>query len=166
MTVVALIALLILSGCGKPMSVQNPAEGKTGANTQGNTAQSIAIVVYYGDDQGTKLVQKQIHISPAKDSDRYLAALNALKKSPDSQSVALCAGFTFRSATLQGNVLTVDLSLADEGRWGSSGEQLTVQAIKQTLFQFKEVGSIELLQDGKPATSLMGHLTVPHPIVR
>jgi hypothetical protein len=95
-----------------------------------------------------------------------LAALNALKKSPDPQMVALCAGFTFHSATLQGNVLTVDLSISDEGRWGSAGEQLTMQAIKQTLFQFKEVGSIELLQDGKPATSLMGHMSVPHPIVR
>jgi hypothetical protein len=163
---IALVVLLMLSGCGKPLAEPNPTDGKTEGKTQGAAAQTIPIDAYYGDDQGTKLVQKQVNISPAKDSDRYLAALNTLKKSPDPQLVALCAGFTFRSATLQGNVLTVDLSISDEGRWGSAGEQLTLQAIKQTLFQFKEVGSIELLQDGKPATSLMGHLTVPHPIVR
>ncbi len=43
---------------------------------------------------------------------------------------------------------------------------MLLEAIQKTLFQFPEVDSIDILVDGKPADSLMGHMELPHPIKR
>ncbi|MNP82329.1 hypothetical protein D3C76_1809300 [compost metagenome] len=49
---------------------------------------------------------------------------------------------------------------------GSGGELLFLDVLKQTMFQFEEVQSIQLMVDGKETESLMGHVELENPIVR
>lgn len=161
--VVLMVAAFVATGCGKP---QTP-EG--GANGSGSTVQQdkqATVKTYYGNAQGDQLVETTSQISYKNDSDKYLAALNALKTSPDPKLVALAQGFTFRSAVLKNGQLTVDLTIDQDGQWGAPAEELTLQALKKTMFQFNEVDRIDILVDGKQAESLMGHLDLPHPITR
>lgn len=167
---VTLIALL--SGCGqaKPPvqgsgdqgSVQ-PAPTPTPAVQENK---QMKVKVYYGDENAEKLVEKETTISYKSDSDKYTAALKALTISPDSKQLALLKGFTFNSVALKDGRLTVDVSMAPESRLGSGGEAMLLEAMKNTVFQFSEIQSLDILLDGKAVDSLMGHMDLPHPIKR
>jgi hypothetical protein len=95
-----------------------------------------------------------------------MEALKALTKSPDNQAVALFEGFTFLRAEQKDSMLTIDLSLPKESHLGAPGEELLLNSLKKTMFQFKEINEIEVLVDGKKVESLLGHMGLPHPITR
>ena len=176
--------VLALSGCGqKPLANGGTTQGSdnppvnnqaTPAPTPQPTQQpakkepiTSKIKVYYGDDQATKLVEKEVTISYNEDKDKYKAALEALKKAPENGNVVpLAKALGYKSVVFKDGALTVDVSLSDEGRLGSGGESMLLQAIRQTVFQFPEVNSIDILVDGQAAESLMGHMDLPHPIKR
>jgi spore germination protein GerM len=127
----------------------------------------LHIKAYYGDEQAMKLVEKEVSINFKEEKDKYTAALWTLKKAPaDSKLLALGESLGFKSAEVKDKKLTLDLSVSGEGRLGAPGEALLLQAIQKTLFQFSEVNSIDILVDGKPTDSLMGHMELPHPIKR
>lgn len=171
---IAAIVLLMVAGCGQKPAVNPPAEGQGArvpaaeqpAEQSADQNQTLAVKVYYTDDQLNQLVEKEQQISFVKEEDKYLAALKLLTVSPDSESTALAKGFTFHTAELKEQELTVNVSLSPEGRLGAGGEALVLEAIERTLFQFAEVGSINILLDGQAVESLMGHVDLPHPIHR
>lgn len=174
-----------LSGCGqKPMNGANGVQGSetpttgnsqtTPPATQKEAPQDalkepnqLRIKAYYGDEQATKLVEKEVTINFKEEKDKYTAALWTLKKAPQNSGlVPLAEALGFKSAVLKDKKLTLDLTVSGEGRLGAPGEAMLLEAIKKTLFQFKEVDSIDILVDGKAADSLMGHMDLPHPIKR
>lgn len=171
---------LVLSGCGhKPASStaasQASAPPAAGSQTTPPPQETAAvkdsirlpIKAYYGDEQATKLVEQEVAISYKEAKDKYTTALGALKQAPaNSKLVPLAAALSFKSAVLKDKLLTVDLTVAAEGRLGAPGEAMLLDAIQKTLLQFPEVDAIELLVDGKPAESLMGHMELPHPMKR
>ncbi|MFD0680870.1 MULTISPECIES: GerMN domain-containing protein [unclassified Paenibacillus] len=173
---VSLIALL--SACGqakiqgtaeqtaKPQ-VQNVPESKQPAAppVQDKVKQNT-IKVYFGDESGEKLVEQEVAVSYKQEDEKYSVSLTALSTAPDSKRIALLKGITIKSAVLKNQLLTVDLSIAPEARMGAGGEDLLLQAMKKTLFQFSEIQSLEILVDGKVVDSLMGHMELPHPIKR
>ncbi|WP_426453640.1 GerMN domain-containing protein [Paenibacillus sp. S-38] len=192
-TAAAAIAVLLAAGCGQkaPLSGEAPAppsqnaavpapaaEPKPGTGTSEPAKETpvkqepktdekqLTIKAYFSDAQLEKLVEKSVKVTYKADKDKYLAALNSLKKAPDADTMTLFKGFTFKKADLKEGQLTVDLSMAEESRLGSGGEELLLQALQKTLFQFEEVGSIDVLLDGQPVDSLMGHMDLPHPIKR
>ncbi|WP_233455086.1 GerMN domain-containing protein [Paenibacillus elgii] len=188
----AAIAALLLAGCGTSKApLQGTAEtpsSKSGQAAQPGTGEDktttpttptetstpkpdpekkeLKIKAYYSDAQLEKLVQKDVTINFKQDQDKYLAALNQLKKSPDDKTIPLFKGFTYKSVALKDGQLNLDVSIADDGRLGSGGEEMLLDALQKTMFQFSEVKSIELLVDGKQVESLMGHMDLPHPIKR
>ncbi|MGG2200461.1 GerMN domain-containing protein [Paenibacillus validus] len=184
----AAILAVVLSGCGqaKPLNgtqpnqtAEQPAhqteQGQTsggGSNSQAPAAASEqskiskVIKTYYSDAEFTKLVEQQAKIEFKNEADQYLTALNQLKKTPDDTTISLCKEISFKSAVLKDGQVTVDLSLPDAARLGSPGEEMLLDALKKTLFQFSEVKTIEILLDGKQVESLMGHMELPHPIKR
>lgn len=90
-----------------------------------------------------------------------------VEKAPaDSKLVPLADALGFKSAILKDKKLTLDITVSGEGRLGAPGEAMLLQAIQKTLFQFPEVDSIDILVDGKPVESLMGHMDLPHPMKR
>ncbi|MCP3772401.1 GerMN domain-containing protein [Paenibacillus sp. MZ04-78.2] len=185
----AAIAALLLAGCGTskaplqgtaetpPSKTEQAAQPGTGGDktiTPPETSapkpdpekKELKIKTYYSDAQLEKLVQKDVTISIKQDQDKYLAALNQLKKSPDGNTIPLFKGFTYKSVGLKDGQLNLDVSIADEGRLGSGGEGMLLDALQKTMFQFSEIKSIEVLVDGKQVESLMGHMDLPHPIKR
>lgn len=185
----AAIAALLLAGCGTSKApLQGTAEtppSKSGQAAQPGTGEDktttppetsapkpdpdkkeLKIKAYYSDAQLEKLVQKDVTIRFKQDKDKYLAALDQLKKSPDDSTIPLFKGFTYKSVALKDGQLNLDVSIADDGRLGSGGEEMLLDALQKTMFQFSEVKSVEVLVDGKQVESLMGHMDLPHPIKR
>lgn len=126
------------------------------------------IETYYTDDQMLELKTATVEITydKEKEQDKYLAALQTLKSSGQSAMFALWEKVEFRSASLKDGVLTVDIHLPDEARLGAGGEALALEALERTVFQFKEIQAVDLLVDGDPAETLMGHEELEHPIPR
>lgn len=187
----AAAVLAVLAGCGQKPAANPPAESpgtnqgaSQGSNQGGEQStnppaskepqkpaneqekKEYTVKLYYADAQIEKLVEREKSVSVDQEKDKYLAVLKELATSPDSQMIALCKGFTFHSAELKDKQLNVDLSISPEGRLGSGGEELVLDAIKRTLFQFDEIESFDLLVDGQQVESLMGHMDLPHPIKR
>ncbi len=124
------------------------------------------IDTYYTDEQMLELTKSTVEIKYAEESDKYKTVLQTLKSSGNSDLFALWGKVEFNSAKLENGLLTIDISLPDEARLGAGGEVLALDALKQTIFQFDEVKSIELLVDGKQTETLMGHEELEHPMTR
>lgn len=181
---VSAAAVLSLTACGQkntPVGQASPTVSPSAgvSNGSGGTGggavspspsaqaqKSMQIQSYFGDESGEKLVQKTSEIKYTTESSKYMAALNTLKSSPDPKLGALLSGFTISSAKFEGGNLVMDVKINPGGQWGAPGEMLTLEAIKKTMFQFSEVKTLDILIDGKKAESLMGHVTLPHPINR
>jgi hypothetical protein len=175
--------LTLLSACGQVKTpAQEPTKDSTIKTPQAQTSvpqphptppaipaeenKQLKIKAYYGDETGEKLVEHETNISFKQDTEKYMTALKVLSVGPDSKKIPLFKGFTFKTAILKDGMLTVDVSMAPEARLGAGGEELLLQALKKTVFQFSEINSLELLVDGKAVDSLMGHMELPHPIKR
>jgi hypothetical protein len=165
---------MILFGCGKTKQV-SPAvsEGPQGIilaslapTSTPEASKPVILTLYYGNVLGDELVHKDVTLEPALASSIYLEALKALTKSPDDQAVALFEGFTFLSAEQKDSTLTIDLTLPKESQLGAPGEDLLLNSLEKTMFQFKEINEIEVLVDGQKVQSLLGHMELPHPIKR
>ncbi|PYI54840.1 GerMN domain-containing protein [Paenibacillus flagellatus] len=168
--VVGVAVALALTGCANAKTKTDPAPSGTTHGAKPNdgapAAKQLTIKTYYADDNLDKLIEREATITFASDSDKYKAALNALKTSPDASLSSLSKGIDYRSAAFKDGQVVVDLAIAAEGRLGSPGEQLLVESIRKSLFQFAEVQSIDVLVEGKQTESLMGHVSLPHPIKR
>ncbi|MFD0694756.1 GerMN domain-containing protein [Paenibacillus sp. GCM10027628] len=126
------------------------------------------VKAYYSDQDEMKLIEKEVTVSFKQDGDVYEAALNALKTSDDAKAVSLFDDMKFTNVTLdkaKGD-LKIDLKFGPKTQLGAPGEDLFLQALKKTVFQFPEIKSIYVLKDGKQVESLMGHLELPYPIKR
>ncbi|MNH99680.1 Sporulation and spore germination [compost metagenome] len=126
------------------------------------------VKVYYSDADQMKLIEKEVNVSYKQDADKYEAAFNALKKSEDPAQFSLFTEIVFKTVTFDAakGELKLDLTFGPGAQFGAPGEDLFLQAIKKTGFQFAEVKEIYVLKNGKQEESLMGHLDMPYPIKR
>ncbi|MDQ0875202.1 hypothetical protein QFZ77_003861 [Paenibacillus sp. V4I3] len=130
--------------------------------------QQKKVKAFYSDQDEMKLIEKEVTISYKKDADVYEAALNALKKSDDPKAIPLFDDLTFTSTSfdIAKGELKIDIKFGPKTQLGAPGEELFLQALKKTVFQFPEVKSLYVLKNGKQVDSLMGHLELPYPIKR
>ncbi|MDD9267713.1 GerMN domain-containing protein [Paenibacillus sp. GCM10023248] len=126
------------------------------------------VKVYFSDQEEMKLVEKEVTITYKKEADVYQTALNALKKSDDPKAVSLFEDLKFTSVAFDHakGELKLDLAFGPKTQLGAPGEEMFLQALKKTVFQFPEVKALFVLKDGKQVDSLMGHLELPYPIKR
>ncbi|WP_410768456.1 GerMN domain-containing protein [Fontibacillus sp. BL9] len=145
--------------------VQTPGQASGGQTSE---EQSIKKTIdsYFTDDQLLELKKVSAEITYKEEQDKYLAALKTLKESGSSDLIPLWGKVEFHTAKVENGELTIDITLPDEARLGAGGEVLALDALKQTMFQFQEVKSIELLVDGKQVETLMGHEELEHPMTR
>lgn len=128
---------------------------------------SETIKVYVSDDQLMELVTYSKEIQYTNEDEKLKAALDALQTADESKYIALWKNIKFNSYKLDDQgMLTIDVTLTDQGHLGAGGEAFAIDALTNTLFQFDEVKSINILLDGQEAESLMGHVTLEHPIKR
>ncbi|KRF10732.1 GerMN domain-containing protein [Paenibacillus sp. Soil787] len=126
------------------------------------------VKAFYSDQDEMKLIEKEVTVSYKQDADVYEATLNALKKSDDPKAIPLFDDLTFTSTSFDKakGELKIDLKFGPKTQLGAPGEELFLQALKKTVFQFPEVKSLYVLKNGKQVDSLMGHLELPYPIKR
>ena len=148
-----LLALLLVAGCdaddksksGGAPSADKPAAADTkDAGTKKDApkkAEKISIKVYYPDDNGTK-AKGMVNIIPKK------AKLKSVK--------------------VKNGIATVDFSedLVKNFAGGSTGEEMLAGSIVNTLTEFPEVKSVQIIIEGKEVDSLAGHLDTSKPLKR
>lgn len=150
------------TGTGEGTGTSEPSKEPSNVEKKSET-----IKVYVSDDQLMELVSYSKEIQYANEEEKLQAALDALQNADESKYIALWKHIKFNSFKLDDQgLLTIDVTLTDKGHLGAGGESFAIDALTSTLFQFSEVKSINILVDGQEAESLMGHVTLDHPIKR
>lgn len=160
----------------KTPSTEDPGTNNGGTNTgtseQEKEPTSVdkkteTIKVYVSDDQLMELVTYSKEIQYTNVDEKLKAALEALQNADESKYIALWKNIKFNSYKLDDQgLLTIDVTLTEQGHLGAGGESFAIEALASTLFQFDEVKFINILLDGQEVESLMGHVTLEHPIKR
>ncbi|MCG7379175.1 GerMN domain-containing protein [Paenibacillus sp. ACRSA] len=156
------------SGSNEPSSVQGQGQSPSPAETtvEPETRTSQSVEVYYADAELLELEQQEQTIDFKEETEKYQKTFEALQNSSDANLLSLWNQVELLSATFEDGALTLDVHIPEEANLGSSGELLALDALTQTMFQFDEVNSIDVLVDGEASESLMGHSELEHPIQR
>jgi hypothetical protein len=148
---------------GAGQNTQSGPNDPTASNEPVEAQQMQTIDVYYTDDELQGVVSEKVEIEFADQQEKIEAALAALQQDGGDHALSLWKFAVIQSISISDGDVTVDLSLPDEAKLGSTGESLALEAIKKTLFQFDEVLTLDLLLDGEAVESLMGHEGLEHP---
>ncbi|EPY08592.1 hypothetical protein PAALTS15_03422 [Paenibacillus alvei TS-15] len=180
-TILILVFAIIGTACGgKPATksgaastsnegVYSPANGTDKAVDEDKDAardKTEEIVVYFVDSQVTELKQSKMEIHYSDSLDKYKKVFKALQSNNPADLLSLWNKIELNAMKFHEGVLTIDVHIPGEARLGAGGELFALDALKETLFQFKEIDNIELLSDGKALDSFMGHAELEHPISR
>ena len=167
-------ALVLAAGCGQQAAA--PATSSDRASSSASSAsssassssssaassasksaqpESLTIKVYYPNADGTKLVASSRKVTA--DSKTEKGQTNIFPKKVQLQSVKVEKG-----------VATVSFSKELQKNFvgGSTGEEMLVGSIVNTLTEFPEVKKVRILIDGKGVESLAGHMDLTEPLTR
>jgi len=135
-----------------------------------NTAKGkLTVKVYYPNEQGLKLqaVQKTVKVG---NDDKYTAALKALLEGTKEKGLATIVPkqAKIKSVKVQGDTAFVDFddNLTKKFIGGSTGEEMLVGSIVNTLTEFNEIKKVQLLVEGKKIESISGHFDLTKPVER
>ncbi|RJG24561.1 GerMN domain-containing protein [Paenibacillus thiaminolyticus] len=128
--------------------------------------QEQSITAYVSDSDLMELKSYSAKIQFSDDEEKYREALKALQTSDNPEDTPLWQKIEFKSVKLSDGTLTVDIHIPDDARLGAGGESFAIEALTKTLFQFDEIKAIDVLVDGQAEESMMGHVTLEHPIHR
>lgn len=162
-----------VSGCEKDGSSGTNNQGKQVtdiANKQRNsTADHMEIKVYYPNNEATKLVAVKKEIK-AEGNTKYRGAVEALMEEPkDSNLTAIFPKQAkLLGVTVSGDTAKVDFdkALVEKFNGGSTGEEMLVGAIVNTLTEFSEIKKVQILIEGKKIESIKGHVDTSQPLAR
>ena len=176
-----LLTLLLAVGCDaddKSKGADTSAADKPAAtdkkdagtkNDAAKQAEKIGIKVYYPDDNGMKLVAEMRTVEATQDG-KYKAAMESLLSGTKAKGVITISPkkTKLKSVAVKDGIATVDFSedLVKNCAGGSTGEEMLVGSIVNTLTEFPEVKSVQILLEGKKVDSLAGHLDTSKPLKR
>ena len=177
------VCMLLLGGCNPipedPGKTPPPADTSSKISEKPSTAapaektpeqaKSLEIEIYYPDDAGTKLIAVTREIDLAN-GDKYTAAVNALLTPPKERSLISIfpKHAKLRSVRVENGTAFVDFdsSIAKSFVGGSTGEELLVGSLVNTLTNFPEVKKVQILLNGKKTETLSGHMDLTEPLER
>lgn len=169
---ILLLSLLIVigTGCGQKSSgttgnIQTTIKSNEVKNEDSNNKKE-KYQIYFSDPQLEKLEQAEYELSFSNSNEKYKKVFEALQDSSNPERISLWNRIELVSLFFDKNTLALNIHIPDDARLGADGEQLAIEVLKKTFFQFDEVKSIDLLVDGKRPDSLMGHIDLTHPIKR
>ena len=129
----------------------------------------MQVSVYYPRNDGTGLIAVSRTVNIEKD-DKYTAALKSLLtgSKEKGQTNVIPKKAKLRSVTLKNGVATADFSKELEQNFsgGSTGEEMLVGSIVNTLTDFPEVQKVQILIEGASVETLSGHMDLSEPITR
>ena len=179
-TLVAMMTtiLLLSAGCDdekKPGQVQNNPPATTNQQTKNPIAsenQKIVptqteIKLYFPNKAGDGLQPVKVNV-PSE--DKYTQAAKELvagTKEPGLINI-FPKGVTVRSVKVNGNLVTVDFSkeLTHKFVGGSTGEQMLVSALVNTMTEFPEIERVLITVEGERIETIAGHLDTSEPFTR
>ena len=168
----ALIALG--AGCADEQKAQNDSPAQTEQTKDAGApaaaaSKEVKVNVYYPRDDGTGLLPVSRTVKLEKE-DKYTAALKSLLTGTKEkgQTNVIPKKAKLRSVTVKDGVATVDFSkeLQQNFSGGSTGEEMLVGSIVNTLTDFPEVKKVQILIDGASVETLSGHLDLSEPLPR
>lgn len=137
-----------------------------------NAKKEIELKLYFPNDQGTKLVSvtRKAEYDPTVATARYQAAILALIEgtSDKGQTSIIPHRVKLRGITLNNGNCQVDFSseIVKNFVGGSTGEEMLVGSVVNTLTEFPEVRTVQILVDGHQVESLSGHMDLSQPLKR
>lgn len=144
-------------------------EPASGEKKTGTAAKEITIKVYYPNDDGTKLIAVSRKVTTGQD-DPYTAAMRSLLSGTKEkgQTTIIPKQAKLQSVKVENGTASVSFSkeLAKNFVGGSTGEEMLVGSIVDTLTEFPEVKRVRILIDGKSIESLSGHMDLTQPLTR
>lgn len=181
--VVMVLTLAVMSGCS-PKNEKGADNGSATAVTAGNNAKagspesssaakkentSLTVKVYYPDDQGMKLIAVKRTIRTDK-NDKYTAAMESLMEGTKEkgQTAIIPKQAKLKSVKVKGDTAYVDFTQALVKNFvgGSTGEEMLVGSVVDTLTEFPEIKKVQILVEGNKVESLSGHLDLTTPLSR
>ena len=132
--------------------------------------QEFSINVYYPNADGTKLIAVKRKVKSTAAEDKYTAAVKSLMQGTKekSQTSIIPKQAKLRSVKVEGGVARVDFSqdLVKHFVGGSTGEEMLVGSIVNTLTEFPEVKQVQILIEGNPVETIAGHMDLSTPVAR
>ena len=142
---------------------------KTATNNKTKASETITVKLYYPDEQGLNLKTESRTIK-VENNDKYTTTIKALLVGTNEKGLTniIPKQAKLNSVTVKKNVAYVDFSqsLVKSFVGGSTGEEMLVGSIVNTLTEFPEINAVQILVDGKKIDSLSGHLDLSEPISR
>ncbi|MBQ1509598.1 MAG: GerMN domain-containing protein [Selenomonadaceae bacterium] len=184
----ALAILLVAGGCDPQGEKQTPSSSSSSSSAVSSSGSSVSsssgasadakqveakeltVKVYYPNDEGERLVAVSRKVKLSDGTDKYTAAMKSLMQGTKEkgQSAIIPRQAKLRSVKVKDGVATVDFSgdILKHFVGGSTGEEMLVGSVVNTLTEFPEVTSVQILIDGNPVESLAGHMDLTVPIKR
>ncbi len=132
--------------------------------------QEFSINVYYPNADGTKLIAVKRKVKSTASEDKYTAAVKSLMQGTKekSQTAIIPKQAKLRSVKVEGGVAKVDFSqdLVKHFVGGSTGEEMLVGSIVNTLTEFPEVKQVQILIEGNSVETIAGHMDLSTPVAR
>ncbi len=176
----ALMMSLVLAGCDEQQQNQDPASKSVAASSSvasssssssqaGEQLENLSIKVYYPDDNATGLVAVEKDIKVTQ-QEKYKAAVEALMAGTDKKGLVnvFPKKAQLLKVSINGNVAQVDFnkSLEKDFAGGSTGEEMLVGSVVNTLTEFPEIKKVQILIEGKEVETLSGHMDLSQPLTR
>lgn len=148
----------------------------TASSSASSSASSVAkqaggsqtLTLYFPDDNGMQLLGEQRKISWQAGGNKYQAAVEALLQGPQGKgAIAIFPKKAkVQSVKVADGVAKVSFNraLKEDFVGGSTGEEMLVGSLVDTLAGFKEIKKVQLLIEGQPIESLDGHMDLSTPI--
>ena len=171
----AAVMLALAAGCGdeqKPAQADSPAQTAQTKDTEKPAQEKpkeMQVNVYYPRNDGTGLIAVSRKVNTEKD-DKYTAAMKSLLTGTKEkgQTNVIPKKAKLRSVTVKDGVATVDFSKELEQNFsgGSTGEEMLIGSIVNTLTDFSEVEKVQILIEGASVETLSGHMDLSEPLTR
>ena len=175
LAVLAAVSVLALAaGCSdEQKGASSPAAQTEQMQDQEKSAaaepKELMVNVYYPRSDGTGLVAVRRTVSTEKD-DKYTAAMKSLLTGTKEkgQTNVFPKKAKLRSVVVKDGIATVDFSkeLQTNFSGGSTGEEMLIGSIVNTLTDFPEVQKVSILIDGSAVDTLSGHMDLSEPLTR
>ena len=179
--VTMLLVGIFLTGCTSPKTttVKSPSDTTTKApetaptppvqsNPSDATQQSVKLTLYFPNSNASGLIATDRTVI-VKNQEMIKAIFIELATPPSGLEKPLPSGTTLLGATVSADgVATIDLSTDFKKNFGggSSGEQMTMYSIVNSLTTLPNVQSVQFLLDGKKHDGILGNLDTSVPLKR
>ena len=189
MVLLLVLSLVFAAGCGQQaaapssssdsasstsssssLSASSSSSSSSSSASKSSQPESLTIKVYFPNADGTKLIANSRKVKTDSKNDKYAAAMESLlagttekgntnifPKKAQLQTVKVADGVASLSESKE---------LQKDFVGGSTGEEMLVGSIVNTLTEFPEVKKVRILIDGKSVESLSGHMDLTEPLTR